>query len=257
MKFLKSLKEIYKFFLKIGIRKKRTILFSLLSFTPVLLIFIVKILEIAKPHSSISASHLYPNVIVAFYIQFIIEILAIFFGSSIIDEEVDNKTLVYLNTKPIEKVAVFIGKFLSYLTIILSMVIMGLIFTFLIAYFNNNMIGRVGELIKYLYASVFAILAYTSIFAMLSTFFKRTAMLGLLFVFGWESIVNYMPGSTQKLTIIHFVKSLIPQTAVNKQFLLFHLEPSSILTSVLVLLSITLISIIIGAIIFKYKEYVI
>ncbi len=258
MSFIKGLKEIYLLFIKIGIRKKRTILLTLLSFTPVLLLLIAKIIEITKPHSSISASHLYSNIIVAFYIQFIIGILSIFYGSSVIDEEVEGKTLIYLFSKPISKSSIILGKFLSYISIIVITIMSGLIISFIIAYINAYISHKIIIMFfKYMIASFFAIMAYTSLFTMLATFFKRTAIVGLLFIFGWESIINYMPGKTQKLTIIHYVKSLIPQTAVNRNFLLFHLEPSSALTAIIVLSLISIISLIIGIWVFKYKEYII
>jgi ABC-2 type transport system permease protein len=258
MSFLKGIKEVYRLFLKIGIRKKRTILLTLLSFTPLLLLLIAKIIEITKPHSSVSASHLYSNIIVAFYIQFIIGILSIFYGSSIVDEEVEGKTLIYLFSKPISKASILLGKFFSYITIIIITIISGLIISFIIAYFNVHVSYKtIIMVLKYIIASFFAIIAYTSIFTMLATFFKRTAIIGLLFIFGWESIVNYMPGKTQKLTVIHYIKSLIPQTAVNKNFLLFHLEPSSSIISIIVLSLIAVISVIIAVLVFKHKEYII
>ncbi len=71
----------------------------------------------------------------------------------------------------------------------------------------------------------------------LGAFMKKSILLGLFFVFGWESVVQYFPGVTQKFTIIHWVKSLLPIPPGQDGFLIFQLQPSPALESVIVLLA--------------------
>src|SRR5437763_5714826 len=49
------------------------------------------------------------------YIRFILPILGVFYGTSLIADEVDDKTITYLFTRPIPRSAVLLGKFLAYL----------------------------------------------------------------------------------------------------------------------------------------------
>src|SRR5438874_13066648 len=49
------------------------------------------------------------------YIRFILPILGVFYGTSLIADEVDDKTITYLFTRPIRRSAVLIGKYLAYL----------------------------------------------------------------------------------------------------------------------------------------------
>src|SRR5215831_10354417 len=49
------------------------------------------------------------------FLRFIVPILGIFYGTSLIADEVEDKTITYLFTRPIPRSAVLLGKFLAYL----------------------------------------------------------------------------------------------------------------------------------------------
>src|SRR5205814_6356650 len=49
------------------------------------------------------------------YIRFIVPVLGVFYGTSLIADEVEDKTITYLFTRPIARGAVVIGKYLAYL----------------------------------------------------------------------------------------------------------------------------------------------
>jgi len=259
MKIIPSIKQIFSLFYKVGFRKKRTKILFLFSLIPVVILIIVKIFEIANPHSSLSASHLFYRVALVLYFQMIIGILSVFFGSSIVEEERDSKTIVFLQSKPIPDASVIIGKFMAYVSIIFIMMSSGLILSFLIANINTGLNFKdITEIFKYLFGGLLAILAYTSLFTFISTFFNRGVLIGLFFIFGWENIISYMPGSTQKLSIIHYVKSIIPKASSAKnQVLFFQLQVSSLSSSILTLLGITIVAITLACIIYSNKEYIV
>src|SRR4029434_5547635 len=49
------------------------------------------------------------------YIRFIVPVLGVFYGTALIADEVDDKTITYLFTRPIQRSAVLLGKYLAYL----------------------------------------------------------------------------------------------------------------------------------------------
>ncbi len=49
------------------------------------------------------------------YIRFIVPVLGVFYGTALIADEVDDKTITYLFTRPIPRSAVLLGKYLAYL----------------------------------------------------------------------------------------------------------------------------------------------
>ena len=51
----------------------------------------------------------------AFFVRFSVPVLAVFYGTSLIADEVEDRTITYLFTRPIAREAVLIGKYLAYL----------------------------------------------------------------------------------------------------------------------------------------------
>jgi len=255
--FIDSFREIFTFFFKRGIKAKRSKLFFLLSLIPVFILLIAKIIEIVNPNASISAGGIFSKILLIIYIQLLIPILSLFFGTSVVNEEIDNKTLIFLTTAPIPKQSLILGKFCAYYLVSAIVINMGLLLSFLIINVNHlTQMEYYSEFLLYSGAGLLAILAYMALFTLLGTLFKKSMILGLLFIFGWESIVQYLPGTTQKFTLIHFVKSILPESSENIKFLVFKLEPSPIFDSIIILMVITLIALVLASVIFNKKEYI-
>ena len=49
------------------------------------------------------------------FLRFIVPVLGVFYGTSLIADEVEDKTITYLFTRPIRRGAVLLGKYLAYL----------------------------------------------------------------------------------------------------------------------------------------------
>ena len=257
MGLLAASKEIFNFFFKQGIKSKKAKIFFLLSFLPVLVLLIAKIIELTNPAARISAAEIFSKAMLIIYIQLLVPILALLFGSLVINEEIDNKTLIYLTTSPVPKPAIIVGKYIAYIVLSAIIINAGLLLCFLVI--NIDQLGEVSYLKQFLtFVGVggLALIAYSAFFTLLGTLIKKSVILGLLFIFGWENVVQYFPGVTQKFTFIHYIKSLLPYTADNVKFLVFKLEPSGTAESIVVLLLLTLLPLIAASIIFKRKEYI-
>ena len=261
MTLYNAFKVIFAFFFKQELKSKRTRIFFLISFLPVLVLAAAKMIELANPDAEVTAAQIFSRALLIFFIQFLIPILALFYGSSIINEEVDNKTLVFLTTSPIPKPSVVLGKFVAYVLLGAIIVNVGLILSFLAI--NIERLGDmiyVNEFLSFVGAGFLGLVAYMSLFTLLgSTMKKAGVVLGLMFIFGWENFVQYFPGSTQKLTVIHWIKSLLPRVSEGNSFLkilMFRLEPSSAVESVTVLSIFVIGTLIAASLVFKNKEYI-
>ena len=49
-----------------------------------------------------------------FFVRFSVPVLGVFYGTSLIADEVDDKTITYLFTRPIPRGGVLLGKYLAY-----------------------------------------------------------------------------------------------------------------------------------------------
>ncbi len=251
MKNLNVIPAIFTSFFKSGLKSARTRVFILLSLIPVLLMFIVRLID------ANSAPDFFSHIMLSLYFQLLIPVLALFFGTTIVNEELDNKTLVFLTTCPVPRRSIILGKYLAAFMLLLAIVASGFLLSFLAA--AANRLGQIAaweELGIYLGTSLLALLCYSALFTLAGTFMKKSILIGLFFVFGWESVVQYFPGVTQKFTIIHWIKSLLPVGASQGGFLIFQLQPSPVVESIVVLLVASALFLFLAVFIFERKEYI-
>jgi len=256
--FLSSFKNVFSFFFLLGRKAKKTKLFYLLSFIPVIMAFVVKFGQIFSDRASLSGIYIFSNFIMTFYLQFIILILALFFGTSVCSEELEGRTLPYLSTRPISKASFILGKYAAYTLLVILMTVVGVVLCFFIL--NLNELGRL-SLYKVLFRDigvlVLGLICYTSVFTFIGTFIKRSIMFGLVFSFGWENVIQYFPGSTQRFAVVHYLKSLLPSPSSGRfSFLLFRLEPTPPLLAVIILFLITAVFLGLACLVFHFKEYI-
>ncbi len=258
MNLFRSLERVFRFALFLGRRSRRSKFFLLFSFLPVAVAAIIRVHQtFGKGRASVGGIYLFSNIIMLFYLQFIILILALFYGTSVCSEEVEGKTLPYLVTRPIPKSAVVLGKYAAYMLITIGMVGLGLLTSFVILSFSETFVlSRLGLLVRYFGVLVLGLLAYGAFFTFLGSFLRRSIFVGLLFSFGWENIIQYFPGSTQRFAIVHYLKSFLPIPASGRfSFLTFRLEPTKPALALLVLLLIIVFFLILAWLLFSQKEY--
>jgi ABC-type transport system involved in multi-copper enzyme maturation permease subunit len=253
-----DIKTLFLFFFKVGIRAKRARLFFIVSMIPAVIFIIVRIVALLNPGKSYPFPALFLQFGGVFYFQMFIQFLWLFYGSSVLTDEVDNKTLVYLTTSPASKASILASKFMAHTLISVVIITSGLLLSFVISYFSNLLkavyLGRLGI---FLGAALLAALAYSSLFTLLGTLMKKSILVGLFFVFGWEAVAQFLPGATQKLTIIHYVKSLLPAgiSSGSRSLLFINLQPSSSTKAIITLLFLTVLFLTFSIFIFYKKEF--
>jgi len=101
---------------------RRSIFLALLVGGPVLLALVSRIVWMLVPTESfringesVTGAATFGLMIWLLYVRFIVPILGVFYGTALIADEVDDRTLTYLFTRPIPRGAVLVGKYLAYL----------------------------------------------------------------------------------------------------------------------------------------------
>lgn len=167
------------------------------------------------------------------YIRFIVPVLGVFYGTSLIADEVDDKTITYLFTRPIPRRAVLLGKYLAYLvcTVLLVLPSVMLVF-FLVAPTGGSTIAEAFPSLLTDFGMLAAgLAAYGAVFALVGTRLKRPLTVGLVFAFGWEPGVLLFPGYLKRATVAYYLQALVkhemPQdSAVSMLLQVFHEVPS-------------------------------
>jgi ABC-2 type transport system permease protein len=256
--FFRSLRDVFGFFFALGRRARKTKVFYLLSFLPVVMAFVIKFYQIFSGRERFEGIYIFNNIIMVFYLQFLILILALFFGTSVVSEEMEGKTLTYLTTRPVPKSSLILGKYAAYTLLTVLMTVVSVFLSFLVLNINGLLNFPLYKLLlKDLAVLSLGLVCYTAFFTFIGTFMKRSIMFGLVFSFGWENVIQYFPGSTQRFAIVHYLKSLLPtQTSGRFSFLLFRLEATSPGMAVFMLLLITAVFLALACLIFSLKEYI-
>jgi ABC-2 type transport system permease protein len=182
-------------------------------------------------------SAIFGMIIWLLYIRFIIPVLGVFYGTALIADEVEDKTITYLFTRPIPRSAVLLGKFLAYLacTVLLVLPSVVLVF-FLIVPIGGTSIGpSFPALVKDLGMLAVGLAAYGAVFALVGTRLKRPLVAGLVFAFGWEPAVLLFPGYLKRLTVAYYMQALVvhdmPQDSAVSLLMQVFREVPGVLTS--------------------------
>src|SRR5207249_4646053 len=154
---------------------------------------------------------LFGTMIWLMYIRFIVPILGVFYGTSLIADEVDDKTITYLFTRPIPRRAVLFGKFLAYLACTVLLVLPSVMLVFFLVVPTGG--GSIGAAFPSLVGDfgmlIAGLAAYGAVFAFVGTRVKRPLIVGLVFSFGWEPTVLLLPGYLKRLTVAYYLQALV------------------------------------------------
>jgi ABC-2 type transport system permease protein len=248
---------VCRLFLFLGRRAKKTRVFALLALLPVALAVAVRMNQVARGAPAGEGLAIFSSFLMVFYLQFLLVVLTLFFGTSVVTEELEGKTLPYLTTRPLSKPGIVLGKYAAYATIMSVLILVSLFGAFLIL--AGGRLGDGRAWLAFLRAAgvlVLGVLGYTAFFTLLGAVLKRSIFVGLIFGFGWESVISYFPGSTQRFSIVHYLKSLLPGSSDGRfSLLMFRLEPTRPALAILTLALVTAGALAAAGLVFRWKEY--
>lgn len=198
---------------------RRSVFLAILVGGPVLLAAVIRLatiqvhlLDRSGNNPRIGGVALFGMMIWLLYLHVIVPVLGVFYGTALIAEEVDDKTITYLFTRPVPRRAVLIGKYLSYLACTILLVFPSVVAVyFLIVPINGGSVGRSFPLLLAdLGVLAAGLMAYGAVFALVGARLKRPLVIGLVFAFGWEPGVLLVPGYLKRATVAHYLQALVP-----------------------------------------------
>ena len=180
------------------------------------------------------------------YLRLVVPVLGAFYGTSLMSDEVEDRTITYLFTRPIPRGAIIVGKYLAYLVCTELVVLPSLTAAYLLLVPVGG--GSIGETFPQLAIDLgilaIGLAAYGAVFALIGALVPRPLVAGLILVFGWEQVALLVPGYLRRFTLAHYLQGLVPHampqddTVATIQSVFF--QPASAGTSVLSLVAITL-----------------
>lgn len=151
-----------------------------------------------------------------FYLRFTVPVLGVFYGTSLMADEIEDKTVTYLFTRPIRRGAVLVGKYLAYLGCTVFVVLPSVMLVYLlIVPMQGSLGGSFLDLLKDLALLALGLAVYGALFAFIGARFKRPLLIGLVFIFGWEQAALLFPGYLKKFTVAYYLQALVPHAMPN------------------------------------------
>ena len=199
---------------------RRTIFLALVVGGPVVVGVVVRLLTSAgiggAVHLGGSAVVSGPSIFGLFlwllYLRFIVPVLGVFYGTALVADEVEDKTITYLFTRPIPRGAVLIGKYLAYLaaTVLVVLPSVMLLYFLVVPIGGGSLATAFPSLLKDLLLLGLGLAVYGALFAWVGAQFKYPLVTGLVFAFGWEQGIMLIPGYLKRLTIAYYIQALVP-----------------------------------------------
>ena len=220
--FLGSVARIYDLSFGQLLWSRRTVFMVLVVAGPVAVAVILRVLvsmdlfdagaEIDGRPVNVDGPVIFGLMIWGFYLSFSVPLLGVFYGTSLIADEVEDRTITYLFTRPVPRGAVLVGKYLAYLVcsglLVLPSVV--LVFFLVMPLLGGSIGAGFPDLLKDLALLAVGLAVYGALFALVGALFKRPLLTGLVFIFGWEPVVIVVPGYMKRFTVSYYLQGLVP-----------------------------------------------
>jgi len=195
---------------------RRTIFMAIVVGSPVILALVARIVQatgIAPLRVNgvrVDAAGMFGMMIWILFLRFIVPVLGVFYGTSLVADEVEDKTITYLFTRPVRRSAILVGKFIAYLVCTTLVVLPGVMLVYFLIVPFGEIAASFPSLLTDLALLAIGLAAYGGLFALVGTVMKRPLVVGLVFAFGWEQLALIMPGYLRKFTLAYYLQSPVP-----------------------------------------------
>jgi len=197
--------------LQLIVRRQRLLLAAGIAMLPVLIPIALAFLSTGQyaDDGSIIFNRMAQDV----YIILLAPLLSLFFASMLVGEEVEMQTLPYLLTRPIPRSAWVLGRYSAFLTVATVITVSSMALTFTgctaLSGLGFNAID-LKLLAQYCGVAVAGLCAYGAFSIFLGAVTKRPIVIGVLVLYGWQQLANFVPGLIDFFTIQKYTDALLP-----------------------------------------------
>ena len=214
--FMHAAARVFELSLGEMLWSRRTIFMALVVGGPVVLAIIARVLQASGIPAlrvngvRVGGAGIFGMMIWVLFLRFIVPVLGVFYGTALVADEVEDKTITYLFTRPIQRGAVLVGKYLAYLVCTTLVVLPAVMIVYFMMVPFREVAASFGLLLKDLGILAVGLAVYGALFALVGAVLKRPLVIGLVFAFGWEQVALLMPGYLKRFTLAYYVQALVP-----------------------------------------------
>lgn len=208
------LRTLLNFFLSNQIKNRKTLVITILGIVPIgISLLLAVLLPIFNRGDTESLDSIFSNFTFILYLHFLVPIVALFLGTGVIADEVEDGTLPYLLVRPVPRYLIVLAKYLACLIIGGVIIISSLFVSYgimKIGSFSSPIFPDIGFILQSSAILLLGLSVYSVLFSLFGGVFRHPMVIGLLFVFGWEKIIAYIPGNVRLLTVMNYLQTLYP-----------------------------------------------
>jgi len=197
---------------------RRTVFMALATGAPIVIAILLRVIHELGVSSfringiPVPGPVIFGGMIWLLYLRFVIPVLGAFYGTSLISDEVEDRTITYLFTRPVPRGAVIIGKYLAYLACTSLVVLPSVTAVYLLItpVAGGSIGGTFPQLLTDLALLAVGLAVYGAVFALIGALVPRPLVAGLVLIFGWEQVALLVPGYLRHFTVAHYLQALVP-----------------------------------------------
>ncbi len=213
-----------------------------------------------KSHDHAPTLDVYNTLAPAVVFGFVLVILAVVFATGVISQEVEQKTIVYLLTRPVARWRTLMAKFAAVIVVVTGTTWLALCALALVLLGPSRILHS--QFTHDLAVIPVGALAYGAVFLLLATVIARPLLWGLIYSFGIETWTSYVPG-LQKVSLMYYLHVVAPHRQMERESVdirefLNAISPISVTsTTAWIILGVTAAVALLAALaIFSVNEYV-
>jgi ABC-type transport system involved in multi-copper enzyme maturation permease subunit len=148
------------------------------------------------------------NIIGNLYLGFMLPLLCLAFGTQALGGDWEDRTLVWLLTRPLPRPLIYLAKFVAAVPWTFGLTLGGLL-----------LLGALGgpdglQAVRIFWPAVaWGTMAYLALFVLLGAWFRRSTIIGVVYSFVIESLMSTMPGMVKRASIAFYSRCIYFQRA--------------------------------------------
>jgi ABC-2 type transport system permease protein len=239
---------------------RRTLGMAVLVGMPVVFALLYRLVLAGKMNvQPITPGDMYALLVAVYWIRFVVPLVALFYATALVADEVEGRTLTYLVSRPITRDAIFAGKFAAYLVTTLCLTLPACVVTFFLLLSSRGLSAiapAAVDLLRDVSVLALALFAYGALFALLGVLLKRPVIPGLVFLYPWELLLASLPGYLPRLTLTAWLRSLISHRPAQEGLASLFVQVFPPAEAIPFLLVVCAVCVYAAARIFSAREYV-
>ena len=167
----------------------------------------------------------------------VIPVVALVFGTAAIGDLRDDKTLVYLWLRPLDRWPVVVGAALAALTIVAPLTLIPVVAAAALTGVGNGIVGAT------LLAGIVGVVAYVAVFTFFGVALRRSTVWGLAYILIWEGFIAQGGAGVARFALRKYTRSiLVERTGVELDLADFSLVVGIVVPLVVAVVAVVLAS---------------